>query len=152
MFDNLGVSLPLVASGKLKLLAVASAHWLPALPDVPTIAATLPGFEVVAWYGIVEDPSKHCRQDQCRCERGSPRNINNRSASASLLHRPQLTLASTANPSPLTRPASMHAPPSPRTAPQDIAVTEAAVAIDREGRVVGYFVLEVETAEPAIGR
>src|SRR5512139_233184 len=32
MFDNLGVSLPLVTSGKLKLLAVASAHRLPALP------------------------------------------------------------------------------------------------------------------------
>ena len=56
MFDNLGVSLPLVASGKLKLLAVASAQRLPALPDVPTIAETLPGFEAVAWYGIVAPP------------------------------------------------------------------------------------------------
>ena len=56
MFDNLGVSLPLVASGKLKLLAVASAKRLPALPDVPTIAEMLPGFEAVAWYGIVAPP------------------------------------------------------------------------------------------------
>jgi tripartite-type tricarboxylate transporter receptor subunit TctC len=56
MFDNLGVSLPLVASGKLKLLAVASAQRLSALPDVPTVAETLPGFEAVAWYGIVAPP------------------------------------------------------------------------------------------------
>ena len=42
MFDNLGVSLPLVQAGKLKLLAVASSERLPALPDVPTMAETLP--------------------------------------------------------------------------------------------------------------
>lgn len=57
MFDNLGVSLPLVKAGKLKLLAVASANRLPALPNVPTIAETLPGFEAVAWYGIVAPPN-----------------------------------------------------------------------------------------------
>ena len=57
MFDNLGVSLPLVEAGKLKLLAVASSERLPALPDVPTIAETLPGFEAVAWYGIVAPPN-----------------------------------------------------------------------------------------------
>jgi tripartite-type tricarboxylate transporter receptor subunit TctC len=62
MFDNLGVSLALVEAGKLKLLAVASPSRLPALPDVPTIAETLPGFEAVAWYGIVAPP-------------GTPRNI-----------------------------------------------------------------------------
>jgi tripartite-type tricarboxylate transporter receptor subunit TctC len=57
MFDNLGVSLPLVEAGKLKLLAVASANRLPALPNMPTIAETLPGFEAVAWYGIVAPPN-----------------------------------------------------------------------------------------------
>jgi tripartite-type tricarboxylate transporter receptor subunit TctC len=56
MFDNLGVSLALVQSGKLKLPAVASPSRLPTLPAVPTIAETLPGFEAVAWYGIVAPP------------------------------------------------------------------------------------------------
>ena len=56
MFDNLGVSLALVQAGKLKLLAVASSERLPTLPNVPTISETLPGFEAVAWYGIVAPP------------------------------------------------------------------------------------------------
>jgi tripartite-type tricarboxylate transporter receptor subunit TctC len=56
MFDNLGVSLPLVEAGKLKLLAVASPSRLPSLPNVPTLAETLPGFEAVAWYGVVAPP------------------------------------------------------------------------------------------------
>ena len=62
MFDNLGVSLPLVEAGNLKLLAVASAQRLPSLPDMPAIAETLPGFEAVAWYAIVAPP-------------GTPKNI-----------------------------------------------------------------------------
>jgi tripartite-type tricarboxylate transporter receptor subunit TctC len=57
MFDNLGVSLPLVEAGKLKLIAVASATRLPALPDVPAIAEVLPDFEAVAWYAIVAPPN-----------------------------------------------------------------------------------------------
>ena len=57
MFDNLGVSLALVEAGNLKLLAVASRQRLPSLPDVPTIAETLPGFEAVAWYAIVAPPA-----------------------------------------------------------------------------------------------
>jgi tripartite-type tricarboxylate transporter receptor subunit TctC len=53
MFDNLGVSMQLVKSGKLKLIAVASAQRMASLPDVPTIAETLPGFASAAWYAIV---------------------------------------------------------------------------------------------------
>jgi tripartite-type tricarboxylate transporter receptor subunit TctC len=56
MFDNLGVSLPLVEAGKLKLLAVASPERLPSLPNVPTMGEYLPGFESVAWFGIVAPP------------------------------------------------------------------------------------------------
>lgn len=56
MFDNLGVSLPLVKAGKLKLLGVATTERLASLPDVPTIAETLPGFQSAAWYAIVAPP------------------------------------------------------------------------------------------------
>lgn len=56
MFDNLGVSLPLAQAGKLKLLAVASSKRVPSLPEVPAMSEILPGFESVAWFGIVAPP------------------------------------------------------------------------------------------------
>src|SRR5215207_6530775 len=56
MFDNLGVSLPLVKGGQLKLIAVAAAKRMASLPDVSAIAETLPGFEAAAWYAIVAPP------------------------------------------------------------------------------------------------
>ncbi len=56
MFDNLGVSLALVKGGQLKLLAVASPTRMAALPEVPAIAETLPGFEAAAWFAIVAPP------------------------------------------------------------------------------------------------
>ena len=56
MFDNLGVSLPHVRSGKLKALAVASRARVASLPGTPALAETLPGFEAVAWFGIVGPP------------------------------------------------------------------------------------------------
>jgi tripartite-type tricarboxylate transporter receptor subunit TctC len=56
MFDNLGVSLGQVKGGKIKLLGVATAKRMPTLPDVPTIAETLPGFEATAWFAVVAPP------------------------------------------------------------------------------------------------
>ena len=56
MCDNLGVSLPHVRTGKLKALAVASRRRFPGLPNVPALAETLPGFESIAWFGIVAPP------------------------------------------------------------------------------------------------
>jgi tripartite-type tricarboxylate transporter receptor subunit TctC len=56
MFDNLGVTLAQVQSGKLKLVATATSKRLKSLPDVPTVAETLPGFESAAWYAFVAPP------------------------------------------------------------------------------------------------
>ncbi|MFM9971958.1 MAG: Bug family tripartite tricarboxylate transporter substrate binding protein [Burkholderiales bacterium] len=56
MFDNLGVSLQHVRTGKVKALAVASNKRIAALPDVATMAESLPGFESVAWFGVVAPP------------------------------------------------------------------------------------------------
>jgi tripartite-type tricarboxylate transporter receptor subunit TctC len=56
MFDNLGVSLALVKAGQLKLLAVATPKRMASLPDAPTMAETLPGFESAAWFAVVAPP------------------------------------------------------------------------------------------------
>ena len=56
MFDNLGVSLALVKGGQLRLLAVATPARMGSLPDIATIAETLPGFESAAWYAVVAPP------------------------------------------------------------------------------------------------
>ena len=42
-----------IRSGKLKGLAVGSKQRMPQLPEVPTFAETLPGFEAGSWTGIV---------------------------------------------------------------------------------------------------
>jgi len=44
-------TLPHVQTGKLKLLAVTEESRSPLLPDVPTVAETLPGYELSVWYG-----------------------------------------------------------------------------------------------------
>ena len=44
---------PFIADGKLVGLAVTSAQRIPWLPDVPTVAETLPGYEVTTWYGLL---------------------------------------------------------------------------------------------------
>ncbi len=52
IFGNALSAVPYIKSGRLKALAVTGAKPIPALPGVPTVAATLPGFEVYSWYGV----------------------------------------------------------------------------------------------------
>jgi tripartite-type tricarboxylate transporter receptor subunit TctC len=52
MFDNMPSSLPHIQAGKLRALAVTTAARSEALPDVPTVAETVPGYEASAWFGM----------------------------------------------------------------------------------------------------
>jgi len=42
-----------VKAGKLRALGVSSRTPVASMPEVPTIAATIPDFEAIQWYGIV---------------------------------------------------------------------------------------------------
>jgi tripartite-type tricarboxylate transporter receptor subunit TctC len=52
LFDNLPSSIQHVTGGKLRALAVTTDKRSPALPDVPTVAETVPGYEASAWFGM----------------------------------------------------------------------------------------------------
>ena len=52
-FDNLATAAPNIRSGKLKAIAVTTAERSSALPEVPTVAATLKGFSIDTWWGLV---------------------------------------------------------------------------------------------------
>ena len=52
-FDNLATAAANIKAGKLKALAVTTAQRSAALPDVPAVSETLPGFAVDTWWGLV---------------------------------------------------------------------------------------------------
>ena len=53
MFNNMLSAMPLVNSGKLRAIAVTSTKRSSALPDLPTIAETIPHYEASGWYGTL---------------------------------------------------------------------------------------------------
>lgn len=55
--ESVGALTGAVQGGSIKPLAVASARRLPNLPDLPTVAETIPGFEAIGWF-VLSAPVK----------------------------------------------------------------------------------------------
>lgn len=53
MFGTGPTVVPHAKAGRLRLIAIASPKRVPAMPDLPTIAETVPGVEISAWYGLI---------------------------------------------------------------------------------------------------
>ncbi len=53
MFDNPSSSLPLIKDGRLKALAYTGPKRSKAMPNVPTVGETFPGFEAINWFGML---------------------------------------------------------------------------------------------------
>jgi len=53
MSVNMPPAVPHVKAGKLRALAVTTRARTPSMPDLPTVAETLPGYETVAWFGVL---------------------------------------------------------------------------------------------------
>ena len=53
LFSSLVQTSPHLRSGKLRGLGVAGAKRNPVVPDLPTVAETVPGYEATNWWGIV---------------------------------------------------------------------------------------------------
>ncbi|WP_294256944.1 tripartite tricarboxylate transporter substrate binding protein [uncultured Comamonas sp.] len=52
-FDNLPSTIAFVRSGKLRALAVTTAQRWPGAADIPTVAESVPGYEVSGWFGLL---------------------------------------------------------------------------------------------------
>ena len=52
-FPNISEAIPHVKTGKVVVLGVTGAKRSPALPDVPTVAETVPGYEFLTWHGVL---------------------------------------------------------------------------------------------------
>jgi len=53
MFSDLGPALPLINAGKVRALAVTTTTRFAALPEVPPLADSVPGFDAAAWQGVI---------------------------------------------------------------------------------------------------
>jgi tripartite-type tricarboxylate transporter receptor subunit TctC len=52
VFDNMPSILPHVRNGSVRGVAVTTRDRVPVVPEIPTIGETVPGFDVVSWFGF----------------------------------------------------------------------------------------------------
>jgi tripartite-type tricarboxylate transporter receptor subunit TctC len=52
IFDSLASSIAYINTGKLRPLAITSASRMPLMPDIPTVAEFVPGYEATDWLGV----------------------------------------------------------------------------------------------------
>jgi len=53
LFDNLAGPIGAIRDGKVRALAVTSPQRSPVLPEIPTLAEFLPGFDLTSWNGLI---------------------------------------------------------------------------------------------------
>jgi hypothetical protein len=53
MVDGLPSAMPHIKAGSIKALAVTTSARAASAPEIPTVAETVPGYEAVAWFGLV---------------------------------------------------------------------------------------------------
>jgi tripartite-type tricarboxylate transporter receptor subunit TctC len=53
MFPTAIAAMPHVKSGRLRAIGATSSKRIPSLPDLPTVAEAVPGFEAVSWGGVM---------------------------------------------------------------------------------------------------
>jgi tripartite-type tricarboxylate transporter receptor subunit TctC len=53
MFPTAIAAMPHIKSGRLRAIGATGSKRIPSLPNVPTVAETVPGFEAVSWGGVM---------------------------------------------------------------------------------------------------
>jgi tripartite-type tricarboxylate transporter receptor subunit TctC len=53
MFNAMPSTMPFVKAGRLRALAVTGQQRSPEAPELPTLAETLPGYDIVTWWGVL---------------------------------------------------------------------------------------------------
>ena len=53
VFGSAPTAIPHIRTGAIRPLAVSTARRIPQLPDVPAVAESYPGFDIVSWYGVL---------------------------------------------------------------------------------------------------